>query len=323
MTELVLYADAHLFPPADEDFARVEAAGLELVPINGHAASDLAPFAEHAMALLAWGGPYGADAFDAMPRLQILARCGAGYDNIDLPAARARSITVTYVPGASDDEVAEHTIALLLGMARKITSSDRAVRAGQWPSAAALAPMIRVHGSTLGLIGFGRIARAVARRAVALGIAVSAMDPFVSPDVFAAASVTPVTKVDALLANSDFVSLHLPAVAGRGAVIGARELAIMRPGAFLINTARGSLIDTGALVAALREGRLGGAALDVLAPEPVPIDHELLALDNVVITPHSAAFSVDALRSLRTRALDEVFAVLAGHPPITPVPEED
>lgn len=323
MSALVLFADAHLFPPSGEDFDRVEAAGLQLATVDGHTATDFAAFSDHAEALLAWGGPYGGEVFDALPQLRILARCGAGYDNIDRPAARRRGIAVTFVPGASDDEVAEHTIALLLGMARKITSSDRSVRAGQWPSSAALAPMIRVAGSTLGLIGFGRIARAVASRARALGIIVRALDPFVAPEAFASLGVTHVTVLDDLLAGADFVSLHLPAAADGGVLLGAAELALMRPGSVLINTARGSLVDTDALATALHDGRIGGAALDVLVPEPVPVGHPLLDLDNVVITPHSAAFSVDALRVLRTRALDEVFAVLGGHPPLTPVPDED
>jgi len=322
MTASVLYADAHRFPPEPDDFARVAAAGLELVPVKGHTACDFSPYAERALALLAWGGRFGPEIFDALPQLRILARCGAGYDNVDLAAARARSITVTYVPGASDDEVAEHTIALLLATARKVASSDRAVRAGQWLSASALAPMTKVKGSTLGLVGFGRIARAVAWRAVGLGMAVSALDPFVSPAAFAAATVKPVTRLEDLLTNADFVSLHVPALAGHAALIGAPELSLMRPQAILINTARGSLVDTDALIAALREGRIGGAALDVLTPEPVPPDHSLLSFDNVVVTPHSAAFSVEALASLRTRALGEVFAVLAGQPPTTPVPDE-
>ena len=319
----VLYADAQLFPPAPEDFQAVADAGYQLIPVEGHHPADFAPYAADAVALLAWGGRYDANIFDALPQLRILARCGAGYDNIDLAAAAQRGIALTYVPGAADHEVAEHTVALLLGAARKITASDRAVRAGGWPSSSALAPMIRVHGSTVGLVGFGRIARAVATKSQAFGMQVLAVDPFVDAAVFQHAGVTRVDGLPELLSQADFVSLHVPGGASHHALIGAAELAAMRPTAVLINTARGSLVDTDALVAALRHGQIAGAAMDVLDPEPVPPSHPLLALDNVVITPHSAAFSGEALATLRSRSLAEVFGVLTGRPPITPIPRKD
>lgn len=323
MTAFVVYADAHLFPPAADDFQRVQEAGYMLTAVDGHQPRDFARFAADAVALLAWGGRYGAEIFDALPSLRIIARCGAGYDNIDLSAADDRNIALTYVPGASDHEVAEHTLALLLGAARKITASDRAVRAGGWPSSAALAPMVRVHGSTLGLLGFGRIARAVAVKSAALGMQVQALDPFVDPSVFAKVGVTRVQSLPDLLAQADFVSLHVPAGPDHRALIGNAEFDAMRANTVLINTARGSLVDTAALVEALCDGRIAGAALDVFDPEPVPAGHRLLACDNVVITPHSAAFSREALATLRHRALDEVLAVLSGRPPITPVPRKD
>jgi len=320
---LVLYADAHLFPPVPHDFEAVAEAGYRLTPVNGHGSVDFAPFAADAVALLAWGGRYAAEVFDALPQLRILARCGAGYDNIDLAAAEQRGVVLTYVPGASDHEVAEHAVALLLGAARKITASDRAVRAGGWPSATTLAPMIRVHGSTLGLVGFGRIARAVATKSQALGMQVLALDPFVEAAAFDQAGVTRLRSLPELLAQADFVSLHVPGGADHRTLIGAAELAAMRPNAVLVNTARGSLVETDTLVQALHDGQIAGAALDVLDPEPIPPDHPLLAFDNVVITPHSAAFSGEALATLRSRSLAEVFEVLAGRPPITPIPRKD
>jgi D-3-phosphoglycerate dehydrogenase len=323
MTPLVVYADAHLFSPTTDDFRRVEDAGYLLTAVDGHQPRDFAPFGAEAVALLAWGGTYSTESFDMLPRLRVLARCGAGYDNIDLSAADERGIALTYVPGASDHEVAEHTVALLLGAARKIATSDRAVRTGGWPSSAALAPMIRVHGSTLGLVGFGRIARAVAGKSHALGMQVQALDPFVDPSVFAEAGVTGVESLSDLLGQADFVSLHVPGGADRRALIGSAEFDSMRANAVLINTARGSLVDTEALVEALRSGRIAGAALDVLEPEPVPAGHPLLTFDNVVITPHSAAFSAQALATLRSRALDDIFAVLAGRQPVTPIPRKD
>lgn len=316
----ILAADSHLFPLSDADVQRIAAAGLTLGLVNGHEPAQLREAGPNARALIAWGGRYDGAVFDALPDLKVLARGGAGYDNIDLSAAAARGIVTTYVPGGSDDEVAEHTVALLLALARKIPHGDRAIRAGGWPSSAQLAPMRRVRGARLGLIGFGRIAQAVAWRARALGVDVTAFDPFRSADTLARAGVERATSLELLLAEADVVSLHLPGGVGDPPLIGARELAIMKPTALLINTARGSLVDTDALVDALRAGRLAGAGLDVMTPEPPPSGHPFLSLDNVILTPHSAAFSVPALSAIRERVLDNVLAVLGGQPPITPIP---
>ncbi len=323
MRDIVLYADAHLFPPTTPDLRRLEDAGYQPIAVHGHEPADFAPYQGRATALIAWGGRYGTDVFDALPHLRILARCGAGYDNIDLAAARQRGIVLTYVPGASDHEVAEHTIALLLGAARKITASDRAVRGGSWPSSADLGPMTTIFGSTLGLVGFGRIARSVAAKSVALGMHVLAHDPFLDGPVFQTAGVMQVVELPDLLAQADFVSLHVPGTADHRPLIGAGELNVMRRSAVLINTARGSLVDTPALADALQSGHISGAALDVIDPEPIPGDHPLLELDNVVITPHSAAFSVAALSTLRSTAIGEVIAVLAGRAPHTPIPAKE
>ncbi|GGM14687.1 2-hydroxyacid dehydrogenase [Nakamurella endophytica] len=319
----VLWADADRFPPSDDDVRRVREAGFGFVPVDGHEVATFRRCGRDAEAVVAWGGRYDAAVFDELPRLRVLARCGAGYDNLDLAELAARHVVATYVPGGSDDEVAEHTIGLLFAVARKVVASDRAVRTGAWPSSRDLAPMARVRGSRLGLIGLGRIARAVAWRARALGMQVAAVDPFQDAEVFETAGVQRHSDLPSLLEWSDWVSLHVPGVPGGPPVLGAAELAALRPGAVLINTARGSLVDTGALVGALRSGRLGAAALDVADPEPLPPDHPLLQFDQVVVTPHSAAFSVPALAGIRRQALDNALAVLTGHPPLTPIPAED
>jgi D-3-phosphoglycerate dehydrogenase / 2-oxoglutarate reductase len=321
MTATVLYADAHLFPFTDADQARADAAGLRLIPIDGHRPDDFRGHSD-AVALVAWGGPYNDAVFDVLPELTILARCGAGFDNIDRAAAARRGIALSYAPGQSDDEVAEHAFALLLCVARKIVVSDRAVRDGAWPSAADLAPMSRIHGSRLGLLGFGRIGQALAWRARAFGMHVTAMDPYQSDDTFATTGVARRPDIASLLADCDYVSLHLPGTDDHRPVLGRAELDQLRPGTVVINTARGSLVDTAALVDGLRDGRIGAAGLDVVDPEPLPADHPLLALSNVVITPHSAAFSNEALAGLRTHALDNIIAVLRGDPPLTPIPDE-
>jgi phosphoglycerate dehydrogenase-like enzyme len=316
----ILAADAHRFPLSGEDEQRVADEGFTLGLVEGHEPAQFAAAGPNAVALLAWGGPYDARVFDALPKLRILARGGVGYDNIDLAAAASRGNVTTYAPDMSSDEVAEHAIALMLAITRKLADSERAVRAGKWLSAAQLAPMQVLRGSRLGLVGFGKIARAVAWRALGLGLSVAAYDPFVTDNVFDGVGVTRAESLEDLLAESDFVSLHTPGRPGDPPLIGVRELTQVKRGAVLINTARGSLLDPDALVAALHSGQLGGAGLDVMNPEPVPPDHPLLGFANVTVTPHSAAFSISALADLRRSALDNIFAVLRGDPPLTPIP---
>lgn len=320
----ILYADAHRFPAAAADSALAREHGCQLVPVLGHEPGMFADAARDARGVLAWGGRYDDAVFAALPHLQVLARCGAGFDNIDLAAAAARGVVTTYVPGASDGEVAEHALGLIFDLGRRLSSSDRAVRDGHWQSAAELGPMIKIDGALLGLVGFGRIARALARRAIGLGMRVAAYDPFVDAPVMAESHVSYCPDLGTLLATSDFVSLHVPGLGGPQApLIGAEQLATMRLGSFLVNTARGSLVDTDALVASLRAGHLAGAGLDVCVPEPLPPEHPLLRLTGVVITPHSAAFSETALSTLRRTALRDALAVVNGRTPRHPIPSKE
>ena len=229
-----------------------------------------------------------------LPDCRMILRSGSGTDNVPVAAARARGIAVGNTPEGTRDIVADHTLGLLLARHRRIVRKDRDIRRGCYStenpqSGPALA------GMTLGLIGFGRIGAAVAARAAPFGLRVLATDPGRSGAEIRAGGAEPV-EMDQLLRASDFVSIHVPLSANTATLIGARELAAMQPHAILINTARGKVVDQEALIAALRSGRIAGAALDVFDPEPLPAGSPLTGMEQVVLTPHSAGSGDELLR---------------------------
>jgi D-3-phosphoglycerate dehydrogenase / 2-oxoglutarate reductase len=259
--------------------------------------------------------PIDRSVIEHAPRLKVIARYGVGVDNVDLVAAAERGIVVTNTPGANAGAVAELVIGLLLSLARGIPAADRAVRAGRWIASGGVA----LEGKALGLLGFGAIGRAVAPRARALGCRVLVYDP-------APAAATAARKLDVeqasqaeLLAASDFVSLHLPVLPETRGMVDAAFLAAMKPGAYLVNAARGELVNEVALLEALRTGHLAGAALDALAQEPPPPGFPLGELDNVVLTPHLGAHTDRAVRTMGRRAMENCLAVLRGEQPPDPV----
>ena len=315
----IVCPDADRFPMGDADHHLAAASDLHLIEIHGHGIADFRDQGRDALGCLAWGGTYGPEVMDAMPRLRVLARCGTGIDNIDLAAARERGVVVTNVPGASDEEVSDHTIALMLACLRMVVSSDAAVRRGEWPSAVQLASIRRVRGTRLGLVGFGRIASVVATKAAGLGMEVAAYDPFVSAEIFQRRGVGQAATLVGLLEQSDVISLHLPPSPDGGPILGPDEFHAMRRGAVIINTGRGSLLDEASLHEALSSRHLSAAGLDVFQTEPLPVESQLFGLDNIVLTPHSAAFSEQALSEIRQSALADVVAVLDGRVPVHPV----
>jgi len=239
-------------------------------------------------------------------RLRVIGRYGIGTDNIAVDVATERGIPVTNVPGYCTDEVAEHVIALLFALVRGLHRYDRAVRKDDWSLATGL-PTRRIAGSTLGLIGHGAIGRAVEQRAAALGMEVL---------VHTRTGGVPMAEV---LASADFVSLHVPATAQTGHLVDAAFLAAMKPTAYLINCARGAIVDQDALVDALRTGTIAGAGLDVFVPEHLPPGHPVLVLDNVVATPHTAFYSEESVADLARLAATNVADVLAGRRPASVV----
>jgi D-3-phosphoglycerate dehydrogenase / 2-oxoglutarate reductase len=254
---------------------------------------------------------------NALTKCKVIARTGLGVDNIDLPSAKAKDIVVTYVPDYCLAEVSDHTMAMLLALARKIPLSNKLVQAGRWEMPAVV-PIYRLEGKTLGLIGFGNIPRTVAPKAKAFGLKVITSDPYVAAEHLKALDVENVS-MDELYARSDFVSVHAPLMAATRGLVNADAFAKMKAGVMIVNTARGPLIDQKALVDALDSGKVAGAALDVLEQEPPPKDLALAGRDNVILTPHTAFYSVDALQELQTKAASDVASVISGEKPVYPV----
>lgn len=255
----------------------------------------------------------------AAPRLRIAANMAAGFDNLDRAAGDAAGVWMTNTPGVLHETTADLAFALLLAAARRVVESDRDTRAGGWKTWSPTAFLGGdVHGATLGIVGLGEIGTAMARRARGFGMRILYTSRTPKPEVEAELGVER-RDLPALLAESDFVSLHTPGGPATRHLVDAAALAQMKPGAILVNTARGTVVDQDALVAALREGRLAGAALDVTDPEPLPLEHPLYSFANVVITPHIASASVATRSRMAEMAARNIIAALAGERPPNPV----
>lgn len=259
-----------------------------------------------------------ASLIQSLERCRVIGSYGVGYDQIDIAAAARRGIPVLHVPDYGTEEVSDHALALLLAGARGLALLGQGTRRGEWSPTAA-GPLHRLRGQTLGIVGFGRIGRRVAAKARAFGIRVIAADPYLPASVFADHSVEP-RPLDRLLAEADYVSLHVPLTPETRGLVGAVALAQMKPRAFLINVARGPVVDEGALVHALDGGHLAGAGLDVLAVEPPAPDHPLLRHPRVLVTPHSAWYTEEAMADLQRLLAEDVARVLGGQPPRCPAP---
>lgn len=278
---------------------------------------DILAVARDADAVIVCYAKLSADLLQQLTRCKVIGRTGLGVDNIDLPAAKARGITVTYVPDYCLHEVSDHAIALLLALTRKIPFANKLVQSGRW-ELPPIVPIRRLLGQVLGLVGFGNIPRLVAPKAQALGLKVVTFDPYVSADVLRGAGVEGVS-FDRLCEMSDFISVHAPLLPATRGLLNAEAFAKMKSGVVIVNTARGPLIDEAALVAALDAGKVGAAGLDVVPTEPLAKDSPLLNRDNVVLTPHMAFYSVEALAELQSKAATDVARVLNGEPPVYPV----
>jgi len=247
---------------------------------------------------------------------RAIGRFGIGVDNIDIDVATEAGIQVCYVPDYCLDEVSDHALALLMSLARKITYSNALVQSGRWEGKA-VAPLWRLRGKTLGLVGLGKIPQTLVPKAKALELHVVAYDPYISADVAAGIDVQ-LLSFDELLAVSDYISLHAPLTEETRNLFDADAFAKTKPEALLINTARGPMIDEQALANALDAGRLSGAGLDVMPNEPPDAACPLLNRDNVILTPHTAYYSEDALLDLQTKAARDVARVLNGEAPVYP-----
>ncbi len=253
--------------------------------------------------------PFGADVFPACPGLRVLSLWGTGTDHVDLDAARQHGVVVTNTPGVSAVAMAEHTLALMLALARNIPRIDAKTRKGAWPRGF----VTQLHGKTLGVVGLGAIGTQAARIAKGIGMRVIAWTRNPEGKPISELGLEMV-GLDDLYRRSDIVSLHVRLLPETRGMVGRREFGLMRPSCLLINTARGPVVDEQALIEALRDGTIRGAGLDVFDTEPLPEGHPLGALPNVVLTPHSGGVTAEALEAGLQLAVDNVFAALAGEP---------
>lgn len=264
--------------------------------------------------------PVPRSVIERLPDLRVIGRYAVGYDNIDLDAATERGIVVTHYPAYCTAEVADHTAALILALNRRIVELDRKLHEGAWVTygtdtrAILGTPVPPLREMTLGIIGLGRIGTAVLERMRPFGLRLLVNDPYVPDEVVTAAGAEHVSFTE-LLAHSDIVTLHCPLTPETRCLIGVEALARMKPTAILVNTARGPIVDLDALYVALSEGRLAGAALDVVYPEPMPVDSPLYQLPNVIVTPHAAYYSERSRDVNRIETFVEVLTALAGRKP--------
>ncbi len=290
----------------DAEFRRaLIRAGFELhYPALGRqlVESELAELLPGCKASLAGSEPYTPQILDRCPDLRVIARVGVGYDAVDVPAATERGIAVTITPGTNEGSVAEHTFMLLLACARQLVSQHNSIVAGGWPRNA----NVPVRGRTLGIVGLGRIGKAVALRAIAFGMPIIAFEP--NPDKeFVSKHQIALRSLDEVMREADYVSIHAPMMPESKHLVNARTLALMKPTAYLINTSRGGLVNEPDLLKVLKDHRIAGAALDVFDQEPPPPDHPFFELDNIILTAHTAG--VD-LRSRDDMALSAAQAII-------------
>ncbi len=288
---------------------------VELRVFNCTTEDDVIKVVKEADGVLANLAPITKRVIRSMERCKVISRYGVGYDSVDVDAATERGIWVARVPDYSFEDVSDHALALLMGAVRKITYKDRKIREGKW-NIKKEQPIHRVKGRVLGLVGYGAIARTFHRKVSGLGLSrVLVYDPFVGENVIAKAGGRKVS-FEELLRNSDFISIHVPLNSETFHMFGEHEFELMKRDVIVINTSRGSVIDERALIEALEMGRVGYACLDVFETEPLPEDHPLKSLDNVILTDHTGYYSEESLVELKTKAARNVLEVLKGNKPI-------
>lgn len=298
--------------------AAVRALGATLVHTGELESQKSLDVARTADAIMVTIEPVTAEIINMLENCRIIARVGTGLDAINIPAATDRGIWVTNVADYAVDEVSTHAIALLLYHARRLQPMLASVNADRWYDAEAIEPARRLRGQILGLIGYGRIGQAVAAKAKGLGLRVIVHDPYLNQDDVLDHGVD-LVDMDSLLSAADYISLHTPLSDATYHVIDADAIAKMKPEGYIINTARGGLVDAPALLDAVRAGAIAGAALDVLETEPPPPDDELLRDDRIVVTPHGAWYSEESKHDVRRKAIEDVVLVLQGEAPRSPV----
>lgn len=304
------------FPSLDPVKAALAKLNPEFRVSKSSSAEDILEVARDADAIIVCYAKITPEIINQLTKCKVIARTGLGVDNIDIPAAAAKNIVVTYVPDYCLREVSDHAMALLLALARKVTLANKLAQEGRWEMPA-VQPISRLDGQVLGLVGFGNIPRTMVPKAKAFGLKVITSDPYVAEEHLKALDVENVS-FDELLAQSDFISVHAPLLPQTRHLFNADAFAKMKKGAYIINTARGPLIDETALLAALDSGQIAGAGLDVIETEPMPKDSPLIGRDNLILTPHTGFYSAESLIELQTKAATDVGRVLQGEKPVYP-----
>lgn len=301
-------------PGLDENLIRQNGGSIRYG--RAESMADRVRLAEGATVLVAGNTPTPREVLSVLPLLKGVIRLGIGVDSVDVNAATELGIVVANVPDFCSEEVAEHALGLMFAVTRKIVLADRKSRAGEWIIGmdATLRPMRRLGGQTLGLVGLGKIGRCLARKAQGLGLTVIAYDPHVSPEAAQAVGV-PLMTLEEMLPRTDILSLHVPDTAETRGLVNTRTLALLKPGAIVINAARGAVVNEDALCAALTSGHIAGAGLDVLQTEPLRLPHPLAEFETVVFTCHYASLSEDSYAIMRRKVSEQAAQILRGEFP--------
>jgi D-3-phosphoglycerate dehydrogenase len=279
----------------------------------GIAQADFLPLLSDCVGIALSGTPYKQTEMDASPAMQVVARIGVGYDAVDVPALTARKVPLMVAGSSNSVSVAEQALHFIIALAKLNHRMDRLVKDDKWTDRHAAPPM-EISGKTVIIVGFGRIGTRSARRCLAFDMNVCIYDPYVDRAAIVAAGCTPVVDLDAALPNADFVSIHCPKSPATVGMFNAARLARMKKGAYLVNTARGGIVDEKALYAALTTGNLGGAGLDVFDMEPTPVNNPLLKLPNVIASPHMAGVTVESIQGMAVVTAQNILGVLDGKP---------
>ena len=313
---LVVVTDSP-FPSLDPAKKALEEANAEVVQAPSSSEEDIIKAAENADAILVTYAKLNENILRSLKNCKAIGRFGIGVDNIDLKVAGELGISVNYVPDYCLDEVSDQAMAMIISMARKIPQSNKLVQSGRWEMPAVV-PMYRLRGKTVGLIGFGNIPRLMTPKAQAFGFNVIASDPYAPKELFEKYGVESVS-MDELYERSDFISVHAPLLPETKGLVNKDAFKKMKDTAIIVNTARGPLINEKDLIEALDKNEIGGAGLDVVETEPLPKNSPLIGRDNVILAPHTAFYSVEALEELQTKAASDVARVLNGEEPVYPI----
>lgn len=299
------------FPSMDIEREVASKAEVELVIAHGLSPEEVIANAKGADGLAVQYAKVTAEVFDALPSVRAVARFGVGVDTIDVPAATERGVIVCNVPDYSTEAVSDHAITLALCVSRGIVRLDRALRAGRADLGAVL-PVYQLSGRVFGVLGYGAIGKAVARKAAGLGYSVWVHDIVLSPGTTTAEGY-PVVGFEELLGNAQVISVHVPLNSATHHLLDATAFEQMRPDAIVVNTSRGGIVDTNALISAVSAGKILGAGLDVFETEPLPEGHPLAAVDRVVLTPHMAYYTEESYAELKRRTMENLIHAVAGH----------